>query len=148
MEVEWLILADAAQVVGNKLYLMGGGWDKLTVNSAFPADQRCALSLSLRVAWNETNQKHNFEVEIISEDSVTEQPRSLMKAGGQFEIGRPPGISPGQDQRFQVALDMTLKIDGPGTKSVVARVEGQEMRRLSFNVIQGPNSPRAERKSD
>jgi hypothetical protein len=142
MEVEWLILADAAQVVGSKLYLMGGGWDKLTVNSQFPVDQRCALALSLRVAWNETNQKHNFEIEIISEDSDTEQPRSLMKAGGQFEIGRPPGISPGQDQRFQVALDMTLKIDGPGTKSVIARVEGQEMRRLSFNVNQAPNAAR------
>jgi hypothetical protein len=148
MEVEWLILADAAQVVGNKLYLMGGGWDKLTVNNAFPADQRCALALSLRVDWNETNQKHSFEVEILSEDSLTEQPRSLMKAGGQFEIGRPPGISPGQDQRFQMALDMTLKIDGPGTKTVVARVEGQEMRRLSFNVTQGPNFPRAERRGN
>jgi hypothetical protein len=146
MEVEWLILADAAQVVGNKLYLMGGGWDKLTVNSAFPIDQRCALALSLRVDWNETNQKHNFEIEIIAEDSATEQPRSLMKAGGQFEIGRPPGTSPGQEQRFQVALDMLLKIDGPGTKIIVARVEGQEMRRLSFNVIQGPNATRAEKK--
>jgi hypothetical protein len=142
MEVEWLILADAAQVVGNKLYLMGGGWDKLTVNNAFPADQRCALALSMKVAWNETNQKHAFEIEILSEDSLTEQPRSLMKAGGQFEIGRPPGISPGQDQRFQVALDMTLKIDAPGTKTVVARIEGQEMKRLSFSVAQGANFPR------
>ncbi|MBN1189033.1 MAG: hypothetical protein JXA46_04710 [Dehalococcoidales bacterium] len=145
MEVEWLILADAAQVVGNKLYVMGGGWDRLTVNKPFPVDQRCALALALRVDWNETNQRHNFEIEIISEDSVTEQPRSLMKAGGQFELGRPPGISPGQDQRFQVALDMALKIDSPGTKVVVARVGGQEMRRLSFNVIQGPKYPRAEK---
>ena len=31
--IEWLILADAAEVVGGKLYLMGGGWDRLTVNS-------------------------------------------------------------------------------------------------------------------
>ena len=27
MEIEWLILADSAQIVGNKLYLLGGGWD-------------------------------------------------------------------------------------------------------------------------
>jgi hypothetical protein len=146
MDVEWLILADAAQVVGNKLYLMGGGWDKLTVNSQFPADQRCALALSLRVDWNETNQKHSFEIEIMSEDSATEQPRSLLKAGGQFELGRPPGINPGQEQRFQMALDMNLKIDGPGAKTVIARVEGQEKRRLSFNVIQGQNIPRPEKR--
>ncbi len=148
MEVEWLILADAAQVVGNKLFLMGGGWDRLTVNKQFPADQRCALALALRVNWTETNQKHDFEIEIMAEDSLTEQPRSLMKAGGQFELGRPPGISPGQEQRFQMALDMNLKIDAPGTKYVIARVGGQEMRRLSFNVIQGQNFPRPEKRPD
>ncbi len=148
MEAEWLILADAAQVVGNKLYILGGGWDRLTVNSPFPADQRCALALSLRVAWNETNQKHNFEIEITSEDVNTEQPRSLMKAGGQFEMGRPPGISPGQEQRFQVALDMVLKIDGPGTKSIIVRVGGVEMRRLNFTVAAGPNAGKVERRAD
>jgi hypothetical protein len=138
MEVEWLILADAAQVVGHKLYLLGGGWDTITVNRPFPIDQRCALAMSVRVDWNETNQKHNFELEIISEDHTTEEFKSLVKAGGQFEIGRPPGISPGQQQRFQVALEMTLKIEGTGTKTVIARIEGQEMRRLCFNVSEGP----------
>ena len=31
MEVDWLILADSAQVTGGKLYMLGGGWDRLTV---------------------------------------------------------------------------------------------------------------------
>jgi hypothetical protein len=138
MEVEWLILADAAQVVGAKLYLLGGGWDRLTVNRAFPVDQRCALALSIIVPWNETNQKHSFEVEIISEDNTTEETKSLVKVGGQFEVGRPPGIRQGQEQRFQLALDMTLRIETAGTKTVIARIEGQEMRRLEFTVISGP----------
>ena len=140
MEIEWLILADAAQVVGAKLYLLGGGWDRLTVNRAFPVDQRCALALSIIVPWNETNQKHSFEVEIISEDTTTEEPKSLVKAGGQFEVGRPPGIRQGQEQRFQLAMDMTLRIETAGTKTVIARIEGQEKRRLEFTVIPGPMS--------
>jgi hypothetical protein len=140
MEVEWLILADAAQVVGAKLYLLGGGWDRLTVNRAFPVDQRCALALSIIVPWNETNQKHSFEVEIVSEDTTTEEPKSLVKAGGQFEVGRPPGIRQGQEQRFQLAMDMTLRIETAGTKTVIARIEGQEKRRLEFTVIPGPMS--------
>lgn len=138
MEVEWLILADAAQVVGAKLYLLGGGWDRLTVNRAFPVDQKCALALSIIVPWNETNQKHSFEVEIISEDNVTEEPKSLVKVGGQFEVGRPTGIRQGQEQRFQLAIDMILKIETAGTKTVIARIEGQVMRRLDFTVIPGP----------
>ena len=140
MEVEWLILADAAQVVGNKLYVMGGGWDRLTVNSGFPADQRCAVALSVRVPWNETNVKHNFEVEVSTEDAVTEEPKSLLKAGGQFETGRPPGIPQGQEQRIQLAINMNIKLESPSTVVIVARIEGHEMRRTHFNVVAGPNA--------
>ncbi|MBF8265716.1 MAG: hypothetical protein HW384_1580 [Dehalococcoidia bacterium] len=141
MEVEWLILADSAEVVGNKLYLLGGGWDRLTVNTGFPIDQRCAIALSVRVPWNETNQKHVFEVEVSGEDTQTEQPKSLVKVGGQFEVGRPPGIPQGQEQRIQLAISMNLRLDSPGTKVIVARIEGQEMRRVHFNVIPGPMMP-------
>lgn len=149
MQIEWLILADSAQVVGNKLYLLGGGWDRLTVNTGFPLDQRCALAMSIRVPWNETNQKHTFEVEVASEDPTSEAPKSLIKAGGQFEVGRPPGIPQGQDQRIQVAVDMNLRIDSEGTKVVVARIEGQEMQRTHFNVVPGPMlSMRSQQRGD
>ncbi len=134
MDIDWLILADSAQVVGGKLYLLGGGWDNLNVNRPFPIDQRIAVALGIKVAWNETNIRHTFEVEIISEDKETEAPKSLMKAGGQFEVGRPPGILPGQEQRFQFALDGATKIENAGTKTIIVRIEGQEMRRLSFYV--------------
>ena len=137
LKVEWLILADAAQVVGAKLYLLGGGWDRLIVNRAFPIDQRLALALSIRVPWNETNRKHSFEVEIISEDKATEEPKSLMKAGGQFEVGRPAGTPTGQEQRFQLAIDMNLKIESACIKTVIARIEGEEMQRLNFIVMTG-----------
>jgi len=33
-----------------------------------------------------------------------------------------------------------LKIDSPGTKVIIARVDGQELRRLYFNVTAGPNA--------
>ena len=145
MDVEWLILGDSAQVLGNKLYLLGGGWDRLTVNREFPVDRRCAVALSIRVPWNETNQKHSFEVEVAAEDPTTEAPKSLVRAGGQFEVGRPPGIPPGQDQRIQLAMDMNLRIDAAGTKVIMARVDGQEMRRTHFNVVAGARLPTEDR---
>ncbi|MBI2303671.1 MAG: hypothetical protein HYU86_02860 [Chloroflexi bacterium] len=138
MDVEWLVLADAAEVVGNKLYLLGGGWDLLTVNTGFPVEQHCAIALSARIPWNETNQKHTFEIEVLEESPGTEEPKSLVKEGGYFEVGRPPGIPLGQEQRFQLAFAMNLKMETPGTKVVVARLEGQEMRRFHFNVVPGP----------
>ena len=71
------------------------------------------------------------------EEQGTEEPKSLVKLGGQFEVGRPTGIPPGQSQRIQLAIDMNLKLDAPGTKVVVARIEGQELRRIHFNVVPG-----------
>lgn len=131
-------MADAAQVVGNKLYLLGGGWDLLTVNTGFPIEQRCAIAVSVKVPWNETNQRHTFEIEVSEDVPGTEAPRSLVKVGGQFEVGRPPGIPLGSDQRIQLAIDMNLKIEASGTKVVKARIEEQPMREIRFNVIPGP----------
>lgn len=135
MEVEWLILADSAEVVGNKLYLLGGGWDVLSVGTGFPVEQRCAVALAIKVPWNETNQKHTVEVEGLSEQPSTEEPKTMFKVEGQFEVGRPTGIRPGQDQRIQLAIAVSLKLEGPGTNVIVARIEGQEMRRIHFNVV-------------
>jgi hypothetical protein len=138
VEVEWLILADSAQVVANKLYLLGGGWDRLTVNSGFPYTQPSAIALSVRVPWNETNQKHGFELEVASEDPASEVPKTLGKVTGDFEVGRPPGIPPGANQRVQLAVGFALKIEGPGSYVIVARIEGQELQRTGFNVVSGP----------
>ena len=135
MEVEWLMLADSAQVVGSKLYLLGGGWDVLAVRKDFPFGQQCAIALAVKVPWNETNQRHNFEIEVLSEDQQTEEPKSMAKMEGQFEVGRPTGIPVGQDQRIQLAINMGLNIDTPGIKAVIARIEGIESKRITFNVV-------------
>ncbi len=135
MEVEWLILCDCAQVVGNKLYLIGGGWDRLSASKAFPIQQHASIAVALKIPWAETNQRHKFEIEVMGEDQDSEQPKSMAKVQGQFEVGRPPGIPVGQDQRIQLAIDMILVIDSAGTKTVAARIDGEEARRITFNVI-------------
>lgn len=137
MEIEWLILADSAQVNGNKLYLLGGGWDAIMVQKAFPVNQAFSIAVSIKVPWNSTNQKHNFEIEILGEDPQTEEQKSMAKMGGQFEVGRPPGIPQGQDQRIQMAMNLVLPLDSPGSKTVIARIDGEEARRTQFRVVAG-----------
>jgi hypothetical protein len=135
VDVEWLILADAAQVVGSKLYLMGGGWDLLTVNVPFPARQRCALAASFRVPWNETNMRRSVEILIATEDQ-----QEVAKIQIQVEVGRPAGIIPGVDQRSQFAMDLNLELQAPGTFVIIANVEGEEQARTYFRVQAGPGS--------
>ena len=83
MRVEWLILADYAEIVGGKLYLMGGGWNVLTVNTGFPLPGRpLGLAAAFSVPWNETNQRQNVEIEIQTEDG-----QSVGRVNAQFEVG-------------------------------------------------------------
>lgn len=135
MRVEWLILADHAEIIGGKLYLMGGGWDVLTVNTGFPLTRPVGLAAAFSVPWNETNERRNVEIDIQTEDG-----QSVGKVSGQFEVGRPAGIKAGQDQRLQLAANVPLNLAGPGTYVIVARIEGQDETRVPFNVLEGPLS--------
>ena len=133
MEIEWLILADAAQVVGGKLYLLGGGWNRYTVNTGFPTPHSMAIAMSVLVPWNETNERRAFEIEIATDDGDT-----VSKAKGQFEVGRPAGIPAGSDQRAQMAVTINWEIKRDGTFVVIARVEGANERQFPFFVVPGP----------
>ena len=54
MEIDYLLLAEHAEVTASKLYLMGGGWDTMSVPEA-PANVRLMLAAGVRVEWDETN---------------------------------------------------------------------------------------------
>ena len=132
MDIEWLILADSAQVVGNKLFLIGGGWDRISLNK-MPSQHALSIAFAIMVPWNETNEKHAFEIEFVTEDGDT-----IQKLGGTFEAGRPPGILAGQDQRVQTAVNAIMNFGKTGSLSVIARIDGEERRRVTFNVVAGP----------
>lgn len=134
MEVEWIILADSAEVVNNKLYLIGGGWDSLTLNSSLPKLHPCAIAVSFKVPWNETNQQHNIEIVVADQDGA-----QLASLEGQIEVGRPPGIPLGQAQRVQMSMQVMLPLSQLGTHVIIVRIEGQDARTVNFNVVPGPN---------
>ena len=129
MEVEWLIIADSAQVVGGKLYMLGGGYDRVTLPKAPPAHHSMAVAVAFRVPWNETNMKHNFELEILDGDG-----HKIVGGNGQFEVGRAAGIPPGQDQRTQLAMTIGWQVGRLGSYEAVARVMDAEQR-FPFHVV-------------
>lgn len=133
MDYEWLILADFATVVEGKLYLQGGGWSTLTVNSEFPASRAIGIAASIDVPWGETNTQGNFEIEVQNDDGAT-----LAKFGGGFIVGRPPTHPPGQAQRAQVAQTLSLRFENPGTYAIIGLLEGEVRKRTQFNVVEGP----------
>ncbi|MGE0058551.1 MAG: hypothetical protein AB7P33_05025 [Dehalococcoidia bacterium] len=129
VKTEWLILADAAEIVAGKLYLMGGGWDALTVPQ-FPVTKQTGLAASFSIPWDDTNHRHEVEIEMITQDG-----EQVAKMNVTLEAGRPAGIDIGSEQRVQVAANLPLEFKTPGVFAIVSRIAGREDARVNFRVL-------------
>jgi hypothetical protein len=90
-----IMLADSAQAVKGKLYILGGGWSYIG-----PQPSPSAIALKIEVPWNETNKKHKLEIELLDSDFhpvIIPNPtgNAPVTIGAEFEVGRPPGVMPG-----------------------------------------------------
>ncbi|MFN2557613.1 MAG: hypothetical protein ABR592_12255 [Nitriliruptorales bacterium] len=105
-----LMLADAAQAVGGKLYILGGGW-----SLAGPGPITMALAIKVEVPWDRANERLKFKLELVDADGqpveVPSPPDGLLRPvalEGEMEVGRPPGLRAG------TPLDSTMAINLDG----------------------------------
>ena len=104
-----LMLADSAQAVDGKLYILGGAWNVLRFPE-FPAQLIVGIAVAIDVDWNETNRRHHLDVHFEDADGNAMDPQ----IGADFEAGRPPGAIAGADLRIVFAVNGPLSIPGPG----------------------------------
>lgn len=138
MEADYLMLADSAQVVGEKLYLLGGGWTMLNAPQ-LPFSLPIGIAVGINVEWMETNRRHSFKLELRHEDDGGQV---LVSVEGEFEAGRPPGIPAGMVQKVQMAFNVTPKFERPGPYVAQLMLDNQSARRQPFNVV-GASAPSA-----
>ena len=142
VQTDYLIIADTATAAEGKLYIHGAGWDSLFVPS-FPAQHPIlGIATRLRVPWEETNQPHNVEVDVVSEvgDSILPEPLGSLR--GTIFLGQPAHLPPGSDQALVLAFNITnLQFENPGTYSAVLRIDGRDSATLRFNVTLIPGIP-------
>src|SRR5262245_48959338 len=134
MELTTAMLADGAQqaVPGGKLYILGGQWDRLMVQT-FPAQHPAmAVVLVLRVEYSEALDRHQLEVEL----TLDGEPQNI-KATGQVVTGHAPGQIRGTPSFVPLALQFNnLVFEAPGRYEWVVRVDEQELGRLPIEVVQ------------
>jgi uncharacterized protein DUF6941 len=97
-----MMLADAAQEVNGKLYVLGGGW-----SVTGPVLPPMALALKLDVPWSAANQEHEFLLVLVDADGHPVRAGAddgEVRAGGTFEVGRPQGLPAGTDIDFSFAV--------------------------------------------
>jgi hypothetical protein len=103
-----IMLADAAQAIDNKLYLLGGGW---SVTGPDPTPS--AIAIALKVPWDEANAPHDMRIELIDADGqpilVGPEPGAgnPVVIDSHFEVGRPPGLRPGTPIDLAFAVNIS-----------------------------------------
>ena len=131
MQIHALMLADSAQAVDGKLYILGGAWNVLRFPE-FPAQLLVGIAVAIDVDWNETNQRHHLDVHFENADGQRMEPTS----GADFEAVRPPGAMAGAELRIVFAVNGPLQIPAAGSYAAVASIGGVELARARFQALQ------------
>jgi hypothetical protein len=113
-----MMLADSAQAVGGKLYILGGGWS-LTGPVPCPS----AIAVLVSVPWNETNRKHRLKMDLLDEDYrpvllPTPDGEVPLTIVNEFEVGRPAGIVAGSSIDVPFAFNIGPIPLAPGRRFV------------------------------
>jgi hypothetical protein len=133
VQIHALMLADSAQAVDGKLYVLGGAWNMLRFPE-FPASLMVGIAVAIDVDWTETNARHHLDIHFEDADGSPMDPT----IGADFEAGRPPGAIAGAELRVVMAVNGPVAIPAPGQYAAVASVGGVELARSRFQAILAP----------
>ncbi len=121
-EIDYLIVADRADVMGGKLYLMGGGFDRIQPPD-FPLSLMLGIAVGVRVPYHETEDPHTVRETLERADGD-----KLVEIEAELQTGRPPGMR-GKDLPVPMAFNVPITVSEPGDYVLNAHVDGRERRR-------------------
>jgi hypothetical protein len=133
-----LLLCDYAQEVAGKLYVLGGGW---SIYRGSPVTM--GLAVKIGVPWDAANMRHEFVARLVTEDGgdpvlpKSEGGAEAMRVEfqGQFESGRPPGLSPGSELDAPFAVNITGLPLPAGRYEWQVHIDGEVVDQVAFTVM-------------
>ncbi|MGI9120008.1 MAG: DUF6941 family protein [Acidimicrobiales bacterium] len=113
-----MLLADAAQAVGGKLFILGGGWSVIG-----PGPAPMAIAMKIDVPWDQTNQRHRWVLDLVDQDAqpivvTTPEGERPVRISGDFEVGRPAGLAQGTPIDLPLAISVGPIPLPPGSRCV------------------------------
>jgi hypothetical protein len=126
-EIDVVMLADRAEVLNGKLYMMGGGWDAIGASTS-EQPSHFTVVLAFLVPWNATNMEHACTVRLENADGA-----GMLNLSYSIRTGRPPSLPDGATQRVMLCLPITAAFPIPGMYAVVVAVGARE-KRVAFHV--------------
>jgi hypothetical protein len=133
MKVPTAMLADAAVVQGGKLYIHGGGWDTLWVETLPATQPAMAFAWIFELEDAEALEELRFVVELLDEDDAPTGPR--LEAA--LNAGHPPGSRPGAPVFIPLQWTLNLvELPRAGGYRVRIHVGERELASVPFRVVQ------------
>jgi hypothetical protein len=132
-EIDYLLVADRAEVVNGKLYLMGGSWDRISPAS-FPHRMLLGIALGVRIPFAHTDDQHTVAIELQHEGN------RLVGFEARLTTGRPPGMA-GMDMLVPMAFNVPVAIPATGQMTLRASVDGRPARRHEIRDVQRQPRP-------
>ena len=134
MKLQSAMLADAARVAENKLYVFGGQWDRIYTPS-FPATHAgLTVVLVIEVSYAEALTDHHLHVALMG-DGTPIGP----EARGVINVGHAPGTSPGAPAYVPIALPFVgLLFDHPGRYEWVVTINDEPVGSIPLEVVMAP----------
>jgi hypothetical protein len=138
IEVDFLLVADRAEVINGKLYAMGAAWDRIGV-ADFSKPMPLSVAVGVLVPWTATNQPHVVTLTLRDADGVPVE----FRVEANFVTGRPPFLN-GEVQRVLLAIPgASVLLPGPGNYVLAAAVDGVEMKVVRFGATAATPAPAA-----
>ncbi|HEX4865848.1 MAG TPA: hypothetical protein VFV02_17400 [Acidimicrobiales bacterium] len=140
------ILCNHAEAVNNQLYISGGGIElaQAPAGATPPLAVTLGVGMVLTVGWSQTNEPHQVEIELLTEDGVpVDVPTGPgiyqpFKVQMSFNVGRPPVLAVGDDQHVCLAANFPgLPLPVYGKYEFIVRVDGNVERTLPYRVVAG-----------
>jgi hypothetical protein len=139
LHAEAFFTADHAAVENGKLYVNGGGWNRIG-HPSFPAVQTFAVAAILHIPWRAHGQLHGFVIWFEDADGEAVGGR----IDGRFQVAIPPDALPGDYSVMPVAVNINgFVLPRPGDYSAVLSLDGTEITRWRFRVTQSFGIPGA-----
>ena len=128
------MLADAARVAENKLYVFGGQWDRV-YTPAFPATHAAlAVVLVIEVSYAEALRDHHLKVALMRDG----EPAGA-EARGLINVGHAPGTTPGAPSYVPIALPFEhLTFPAPGRYEWVVSLNDEPVGFIPLEVTLAP----------
>lgn len=135
MRLTSALLADAAQVQNGKLFILGGGFDTISVRSLPAVHRSLTLAMVAEIDPDERQRDLELGITLLDEDGHG----IGVEAKGRLRVGAPPNLPPGSSSIVPIVSpfhNITFA-EAKGYVFVIS-LDERELARVPFRVVQIP----------